>query len=121
MKIVETLASKYGFDKDEAMVLFTKEKKEKKVKVMDLFEEMAREEGGVVEGVVVVEKKTKKAEKEEKKLEKEAKKAAKEAEKLAKKEAKEAKKLEKEAKKGEKKPRTEKQLEAFEKMKAKRQ
>lgn len=133
--IVELLSSKYNFDEVEALKYVEENvksvekkgrpKKEKKVVEVsgkvDIFTTLV--EGSTSETSENKEepkKMTKKAEKEAKKAEKEAAKAAKEAEKKAKEEAKAAKKAEKEAKaQKEKKPRTEAQIAAFEKMKAK--
>ncbi len=134
--IVEMLSSKYNFDVAEGLKYVEenvksvekkgrpkKEKKEVEVSgKVDIFTTLV--EGSTSETsenkVEEPKKMTKKAEKEAKKAEKEAAKAAKEAEKKAKEEAKAAKKAEKEAKaQKEKKPRTEAQIAAFEKMKAK--
>ena len=132
--VVEMLSSKYNFDVTEALkyveenvksVEKGRPKKEKKVVEVagkvDIFTTLVSSETNETENKEETPKKmTKKAEKEAKKAEKEAAKAAKLAEKVAKEEAKAAKKAEKEAKaQKEKKPRTEAQIAAFEKMKAK--
>ena len=60
MKVVEVLAEKYGFNLEEAMSSLKSVKsvkKAKKVEVSDIFAEMTREGDGVVEVVVVKEKK----------------------------------------------------------------
>ena len=60
MKVVEVLAEKYGFKLEEAMSSLKSVKsvkKAKKVEVSDIFAEMTREGDGVVEVVVVKEKK----------------------------------------------------------------
>lgn len=132
--IVEMLSSKYGFDVEEGKKYVEenvksvekkgrpkKEKKEVEVSgKVDIFTTLVEGSTSDENKVEEPKKMTKKAEKEAKKAEKEAAKAAKEAEKKAKEEAKAAKKAEKEAKaQKEKKPRTEAQIAAFEKMKAK--
>jgi hypothetical protein len=134
--VVEMLSSKYGFDVEEGKKYVEenvksvekkgrpkKEKKEVEVSgKVDIFTTLVGDgtESSSENKEETPKKMTKKAEKEAKKLEKEAAKAAKEAEKKAKEDAKAAKKAEKEAKaQKEKKPRTEAQIAAFEKMKAK--
>jgi hypothetical protein len=132
--IVEMLSSKYGFDVEEGKKYVEenvksvekkgrpkKEKKEVEVSgKVDIFTTLVEGATSDENKEETPKKMTKKAEKEAKKAEKEAAKAAKEAEKKAKEEAKAAKKAEKEAKaQKEKKPRTEAQIAAFEKMKAK--
>lgn len=111
MKVISVLSMKYNFSAEEGLKFYEEEsvkkdkksKKVKKVEVEDIFVEMSRVDN-VVENVEKQEK-VEKVEKPEKVKEKKVK-VVKE-----KKEKKEEK---------EKKPRTEKQLAAFEKMKAKR-
>jgi len=136
--IVTMLSSKYGFDAEEGLKYVEEnvksvekkgrpKKAAKEVEVegkVDIFTTLVDDVSSTAPSSENKEetpkKMTKKAEKEAKKAEKEAAKAAKLAEKVAKEEAKAAKKAEKEAKaQKEKKPRTEAQIAAFEKMKAK--
>jgi colicin import membrane protein len=133
-ELVTMLSTKYEFDMEEALKYVEENvkivdkkgrpKKEKKVVEVsgkvDIFTTLVEGTESSENKEETPKKMTKKAEKEAKKLEKETAKAQKEAEKQAKEEAKAQKAAEKLAKsQKEKKPRTEAQIAAFEKMKAK--